>query len=230
MLLCESSTNKLVTVVTPSPTTNSLPPEPTPLIGPPNTLVSSCLSALIADTGSTAHFCTIDTPVINQRIAKHPISIRNPNGSVMQSTHTAELDLPHLPFLARQVHIVPALAHHSLISIGQLCDAGCDVTFDATTVTVHFENKTVLTGTRTKATKLWHLQVPSPSNHQANGAVGSATPAQQVAFAHATLFSPALSTLESALLREYLTNFPGLIPQNHYGSTHPNHTPWSKDI
>jgi hypothetical protein len=48
----------------------------------------------IADTGSTAHFGTIDAPVINIRPTRHPITIQNPNGSLMVSTHEAELDLP----------------------------------------------------------------------------------------------------------------------------------------
>ena len=81
--------------------------------------------------------------------------------------------------------------------------------FDATTVTVRYLNNIVLTSSRNTTTKLWHLQLP-PTTYQANGAVGSATPAQIVAFAHAALFSPALSTLETAIQRGYLTNFPGL--------------------
>jgi hypothetical protein len=70
----------------------------------------------------------------------------------------------------------------------------------------------VLTSQRTATTKVWHLQLPPPVD-TANGAVGSATPAKVVAFAHATLFSPALSTLESALQKGFLTNFPGLTTQ-----------------
>jgi hypothetical protein len=50
----------------------------------------------------------------------------------------------------------------------------------------------------------------SPTEHAGMTAIGSATPAQVVAFAHATLFSPALSTLKLALNKGYLTNFPGL--------------------
>jgi hypothetical protein len=37
-------------------------------------------------------------------------------------------------------------------------------------------------------------------------------PADLVAFAHAALFSPALSTLAIALEKGFLTNFPGLTP------------------
>jgi hypothetical protein len=50
----------------------------------------------------------------------------------------------------------------------------------------------------------------SPTEHASMTAIGSAMPAQLVAFAHATMFSPALSTLGLALNKGYLTNFPGL--------------------
>jgi hypothetical protein len=40
--------------------------------------------------------------------------------------------------------------------------------------------------------------------------VGSATPAELVAFAHAALFSPAISTLHAALAKGFIPNFPGL--------------------
>jgi hypothetical protein len=44
--------------------------------------------------------------------------------------------------------------------------------------------------------------------------VGKQSTAGLVAFAHATLFSPSLSTLEKALNNGYLTNFPGLNAQS----------------
>jgi hypothetical protein len=75
----------------------------------------------------------------------------------MYSTHEAELDIPSLPLAARQCHIVPALTNHSLLSIRQLCDAGCSVELDATTLTVQYHGNTVLTGTRTQQTRLWQV-------------------------------------------------------------------------
>jgi hypothetical protein len=147
----------------------------------------------------------------------------------MYSTHEAELDLPNLPPSARRVHIVPALRTASLLSMGQLCDAGCIVTFDATTVTVTLAGERILDGIRTPATGLWHLSLakptleaapldaplhpPSPEPpllHQSFAALHSATPSELVAFAHATLFSPAISTLKKALDRGFLPNFPGI--------------------
>jgi hypothetical protein len=135
----------------------------------------------------------------------------------MHSTHEAELDMPMLPAAAKQVHIVPELTTHTLLSIGQLCDAGCDVAFTAEEVTIKYKGNTVLSGHRTCHTPLWHFSMPSnlsspkkvsPTEHASMTAIGSAMPAQLAAFAHATLFSLALSTLELALNKGYLTNFP----------------------
>jgi hypothetical protein len=172
----------------------------------------------IADTGSTAHFGTINAPVINKRRSLNPIHIRNPNGTIMISTHEADLDLPMLPPAARRIHIVPELASSSLISMGQLCDAGCSVAFTATKVNVSINDTVVLTGHRTPNTLLWHFPLPTPTpappvNHSALATIGSATPAELVAFAHAALFSPAfLSTLHLALSKGFITNFPGITP------------------
>jgi hypothetical protein len=63
--------------------------------------------------------------------AFYPISICNANGSIMHSTHEAELDTSMSPEAAKRVYIVPGLATHTLLSNGQLCDAGCDVAFTA---------------------------------------------------------------------------------------------------
>jgi hypothetical protein len=141
----------------------------------------------------------------------------------MYSTHVAELDIPSLPIAARRVHIVPALRTASLLSMGQLCDAGCVITFDATSVRVHRHHELLLTGARTQDTGLWHLSLAAPdpppprlvppgpaSLYHSYTAVHSATPADLVAFAHAALFSPALSTLKRALECGYLPNFMGL--------------------
>jgi hypothetical protein len=50
----------------------------------------------------------------------------------------------------------------------------------------------------------------------------SSTPEELVAFAHAALFSPAISTLETALTRGYLPPFPGLTRRSLH--QHPPHS------
>jgi hypothetical protein len=210
----------------------------------------------------------------------------------MQATQEADLLIPNLPLAARQAYLVPDLNSLSLLSIGQFCDAGCDVTLNQTNIRIHYQQRLVLTGTRTPATKLWHVvlptglnaplppgitaprptaalahvhtpdptpgpipdqvQAPTPGptpgpvpdpapgptpvltrlptpaptpgpipdpvptpdfctpDEVAAAAVGSAKPADLVAFAHASMFSPALSTLHEALAKDYLPGIPGL--------------------
>jgi hypothetical protein len=73
------------------------------------------------------------------------------------STHTDTLDLPSLPMEARQAHILPGLVQHSLLSVGQMCDSGCTVTFTANKVAVKHGAATILTGTRDKDSGFWRL-------------------------------------------------------------------------
>ena len=249
-------------------------------MGPPANYTS------IADSGATAHFVTVNAPVTNKKIAVVPLAIYNPNGAIMYSTHTAEIDVPHLPRSARLCHIVPGLSTFSLISIGQLCDADCEVLFLTDTVSIGYKNTVIMQGARSRTSGLWHLDLSHPSSlhrsppitmssllpgngrdlevprssarlnrrvtnfHQSppitmssllpgNGrdlevprasarlnrritgptapqlhtclaAIGSATPQALVAFSHAALFSPALSTLVTALTKGFLPQMPGL--------------------
>jgi len=128
--------------------------------------------------------------------------------------HKADLDLPGLPAAACHKHIMPQLATQPLLSIGQLCDAGCDVAFNASTVTISHNNTIVLQGHRTPTTKLWELDVTQPLTLHANATLGSTTAAELVAFSHAMLFSLALSTLEEALWHGHVPEFAGLTLQS----------------
>ena len=128
----------------------------------------------------------------------------------MESTHIGELPIPHLPREARIAHLFPALGETSLISIGQLCDHGCQAHFSATTVVITYENKLILQGHRSDETRgLWYLKIPT--QHLAMHAVNHiAKPEDLVAFAHAALFSPANSTMLTALQKGFLPPFQGL--------------------
>ncbi len=115
--------------------------------------------------------------------------------------HEADLDLPGLPLVVCHCHIVPQLATQPLLSIGQLCNASCNVVFTANCVTIKHNNTVILQGHWTTITKLWKLDIQptgTPPTHMANATISSAMPADLVAFAHVALFSPALSTLAEA--------------------------------
>ena len=81
----------------------------------------------IADSGCTTHFFSPSMPVCNKCPTTAPVAIHTPSGDILHSTHEADLDVPGLPPSARHGHIIPNLATQPLLSIGQLCDTGCDV-------------------------------------------------------------------------------------------------------
>ena len=133
----------------------------------------------------------------------------------MTSTHEGHLDLPGLPPNATLSHIVPEMTTHNLLSVGQLCDAGCTATVTRDNIEISHDDQVIITGTRSSDTTLWHMDVPSEVDqqstfpHHANAAIGNDTAANMVAFMHAAFFSPAISTLEKALQKGFINNIPG---------------------
>jgi hypothetical protein len=111
--------------------------------------IPSQYTALL-DSGCTAHFLLENAKFSNKIPTATPLAVILPNGDTITSTHTATLNMPSLPYTVRQAHILPKLAQHSLISVGQMCDSGCSVTFTATEVTVTNGESTILTGLRDK--------------------------------------------------------------------------------
>jgi hypothetical protein len=100
---------------------------PTTSTGPP---------ILTADSACTETYVSLSCPVLNKRLTTNPIKIKIPNGATIESTHVAEVDLPMLRPAARKAHIVPALDNCSLLSLGQLCDAGYHILLEADTLSV----------------------------------------------------------------------------------------------
>jgi hypothetical protein len=82
-------------------------------------------------------------------INKSPITVALQNGNLLQSIMQAcQLSRSQLPEQAREAHIIPGLTHSSLDSIGKLCDAGCEATFNKTEVQIIKDNKIILTEQR----------------------------------------------------------------------------------
>ena len=111
----------------------------------------------VADAGATGHFVLPGAPVTNIKIARHPLKINLPDGDCLTSTHTCTLDIPWLPKESKEAHIVPSLAHASLISIKKLCDAGCKVTYDDDECRIYYNKKIVWLGKIEPQTVLWIL-------------------------------------------------------------------------
>jgi len=120
--------------------------------GPP-----SSKSKLVLDGGSTVHFGTVDVAVIDKRPTTDPIKVTFPNGSIMESTHEAEIDAPALPLAACKIHILPELSAGFLLSIGQFCDSSCSAHFCHDRVDIVHNKVIILQGTRKGPHSLWHL-------------------------------------------------------------------------
>jgi hypothetical protein len=88
-------------------------------------------SMTLFDSVCTALFLIASAHCKNKQIAQSPLEVHLSNGAVIASTHTATFDLLSFPTASRQYHKLPGLAQHSLLSVGQMCDIGCAITFTA---------------------------------------------------------------------------------------------------
>ena len=171
----------------------------------------------IIDSGCTGHYFPPEYPVENVTETQNGLQVTMPDSNKIRSTHTANIPIPTLPLAATKAFIFPHL-HSALLSVGQLCDSECHVTFSKENVKIYNEdNELVTVGQRDNNTGLWKIQLPIPTQpsshhlfqHQANGIIKRDTPISDLCkFLHASLFSPTLSTLESAIKNGFLDSFP----------------------
>ena len=130
---------------------------------------------------------------------------------------------------AKHAEIFPEL-HSSIISIGQLCDNECMVTFDKHKVIVSKNKDIIIEGYRDPTNALWKfsLRHPDQNNKQANilephlcnhsrpmaprhPRAYHPTPQQDLAsFSHQILCCPTKRTLLQAIKYGYFSTWPGL--------------------
>ena len=156
-----------------------------------------------------------------------------PNGQNIYSTSIAQLNIPNVPANANKARVFKDLNSGNLLSIGQLCDNGCEAIFQPTKVTIkNKNNQTVLEGPRDPVTKLWTINIPTATQapcytkqpthqHQANGIIRKKTTQSDLTiFYHATLGASKYSALLKAIDLGFLTTFPGLT-SNLVKNTYP---------
>ena len=122
----------------------------------------------ITDAGATGHFLLPEAPVINKCETTNPLTIHLPDGDKLTSTHTCDVDIPSLPKGARRAHIVPGLAHSSLISIKVLCKQGCTVIYKGNHRKIYYEGKLIWRGVKEPTTNLLMgttFKMRWPTNH-----------------------------------------------------------------
>ena len=180
------------------------------------TLINNQQNA-IADSGCTKHFFTNAFPFYQKAKSEQPISVTLPNNSIITSTHQAPLNIPQLSADANKAHIFPQLQSANLISIGQLCDDNCTVTFTKHNVNVTKNQQSIITGQRNHENGMWVIPLQSfQSNHSnkqhlSNGIIKYDTTKHDIIqFLHAACFSPTKRTFRDAINNNFLLSWPGL--------------------
>jgi hypothetical protein len=133
----------------------------------------------------------------------------------MESSHTADLDIPELNAAASKGHVFPGMAHHSLLSVGQLFDEGYIVTFKQDTVTIcNSESSKLLSGPRDLNTGLWCINLNQTNKHIPDPIANSLYELRNTGalshYLHKALFSPTKSAMLQAVKDGHLITWPGL--------------------
>jgi hypothetical protein len=123
-------------------------------------------TTLTADTGASSTYAVVTNAAVrNITVATNPIDVRLPNKSQMRNTHEGYLDIPQLPDWARKAYLFQDM-QTSLLSIGQLCDAGCIAIFDNEQVSILLNNQIILQGKRDLRTGLWNVNLPTTTEKE----------------------------------------------------------------
>ena len=161
------------------------------------------------------------------------------------STHTCNLNIPWLPGIMDEAHIVPELAHASLISTQKSCNTGCKGMLNKEECRVYYKGRLVLTGGRDPATELWqlpsnptaihnvhmslsHFDLVIPADalkvgmqfiHQASNVHTIPYKQNQLKYMHKSMFSPPIATLTNAINNDFLDGFPFIKKASLYKNT-----------
>jgi hypothetical protein len=143
------------------------------------------------------------------------LTVRLPNGATMESSQTAEVDIPELNAAASKAHVFTGMVNHSLLSVGQLCDEGYIVTFKQASVTICNSKKSqILSGPRDVNNGLWRINLKQTNNHIpepiANNVYELRNTGALVHYLHKALFSPTKSAMLQAVKDGHLITWPGL--------------------
>eukprot|EP00957_Ditylum_brightwellii_P172407 13125349-Ditylum_brightwellii.AAC.1 len=76
----------------------------------------------------------------------------------MQTSETLNLRLSKIHPEARNGHRLKQFLHN-LVAVVELCDAGCRVMFDPTSVVVSKDDEILVTGWRDTTTRLWRILI-----------------------------------------------------------------------
>ena len=112
-------------------------------------LVQAVDDLAVANTGTTGKYLTLESPCDNKQQVVNALPIQMPNGDIITSTHTSLISQQNLPIQAREAHLFTGI-NKALLSIGTLCDHGCEANFnDKYVLIINKESgKVIMKGTK----------------------------------------------------------------------------------
>jgi hypothetical protein len=133
----------------------------------------------------------------------------------MESSDTAELNIPELNTAASIAHVFPGLANHSLLSVRHICNEGYIVTFKNASVTVcNSKEFQILSGPRDLDTVLWYINLRQDNQQLQKSLSNNVYELRNTGalfnYLHNALFRPTKSALLQAVKNGHLVNWPGL--------------------
>ena len=90
------------------------------------------------------------------------VSLETLHSVAISSNKQGELPISnHLSTKGKTAIVLPDLTSSSLISLGQLCDDGCNVNLDKHKLSVYKEENLIMEGVRNKTDGLWDIPIIS---------------------------------------------------------------------
>ncbi len=185
-------------------------------------------STTVLDSGATLHFIWQEDklPIFGPTHKR----VQMPNGGTEVVSHRAKLPYSTLSNKAREVHVLPALTHHLLLSIPTLVDesyrtifhagAGGAEVYKAEDISFHTKSAPVLQGCR-KGQGLWTVTTSGniTKGDTINNVYSLPSMAKAICFMHAAAGFPVKATWLKAIKQGYFKTWPLLraeAVERHY--------------
>ncbi|GFH54654.1 hypothetical protein CTEN210_11130 [Chaetoceros tenuissimus] len=142
---------------------------------------------------------------------KNGPSVQLPDSSETTSDEDGYLPIPdQLSDVAKHAYIFEGITNSTLISVGKLCDDGCEVTFTRDIALITKNGEILLTGDQNPIDSLWDIHLPLQQG-KINAVISSnKTKTELAQFLHATCGFPVVSTFRTSISNGNFIGFPGI--------------------
>ena len=180
----------------------------------------TALARACVDTGSTHTILRQSDSGMVTDIRPNTLSVQLPNGACIQAHSVGSLLLPNLPIPLTAYIFQDKDLSLSLLSVSDLCKAGCVVHFTDNKFIATYNKCIVVDEDKSQRDTLWHITLPTVLiSARASAAQYHAIPTNSstnnsfVRFMHAAFGSPAISPFAHAIRHKFMPSLPRLTSE-----------------